>query len=114
MKVHGTRQLDGPDIRVHERLPVTSPARTLLDSAGVVSRDELEQALDDALERHLVRLSEIKDVLARVGRGRKGAAVRRTERHGREAHPHSLLGGAAAAPTASRGSAPDTRVERRS
>jgi hypothetical protein len=75
VKVHRTRQLDGPDIRIHQRLPVTSPARTLLDSAGGVSRDELEQAFDDALERHLVRLSEIKDVLARVGRGRKGAAV---------------------------------------
>ncbi|MBV8954155.1 MAG: hypothetical protein JO179_08445 [Solirubrobacterales bacterium] len=93
MKVHGTRQLDGPDIRVHERLPVTSPARTLLDSAGVVSRDELEQALDDALERHLVRLSEIKDVLARVGRGRKGAAVRRTERAWARSPPSLALGG---------------------
>jgi hypothetical protein len=54
---------------------VTSPARTLLDNAAEATEDELEQAVDDALERKLVRLLQIGDVLARAGHGRQGAGV---------------------------------------
>ena len=32
--VHRTRRLDAQDVRIHRGLPVTSPARTLLDNAA--------------------------------------------------------------------------------
>ena len=73
VRSHRTKHLDPNDVRVHNGLPVTSPARTLLDTAPLVSLDELEQMLNDALERNLVRISEVRDVLARCGTGRPGA-----------------------------------------
>jgi very-short-patch-repair endonuclease len=73
VRSHRTKQLDQKDVRIHRGLPVTSPARTLLDVAPLVSLDELEQMLDDALEHKLVRTSEIRDVLDRCGSGRPGA-----------------------------------------
>ncbi len=74
---HRTRVLDRRDIRIHRGLPVTSPARTLVDNAGSDSPDELAQALDDALNREIVRPSEIRDMLERAGHGRRGAGLLR-------------------------------------
>jgi hypothetical protein len=73
IQVHRSARLDGCDVRIHQGLPVTSPARTLLDIAGLLTEDELEQALDDALSRNLVRPAQIRDVLARLRAGRAGA-----------------------------------------
>ena len=73
IRSHRTKHLDRKDVRIHAGLPVTSPARTFLDVAPLVSLDELEQMLDDALERKLVRISEVREVLARCGAGRPGA-----------------------------------------
>jgi very-short-patch-repair endonuclease len=72
---HRTDHLDERDTRIYRRLPVTSPARTLFDIAGTRSDDEVEQALDDCLWHKLVQPHEIRDVLDRSGRGRKGAAL---------------------------------------
>ena len=73
IRSHRTKHLDRKDVRIHAGLPVTSPARTFLDVAPLVSLDELERMLDDALERKLVRISEVREVLARCGAGRPGA-----------------------------------------
>jgi very-short-patch-repair endonuclease len=73
IRVHRSARLDGCDVRIHHGLPVTSPARTLLDIAGVLTEDELEQALDDALSQNLVRPAQIRDVLTRLSAGRAGA-----------------------------------------
>ena len=75
IRCHRTRILDRRDVRIHRGLPVTSPARTFVDIAGVVSPDELEQALDDALNRNVVRPSQIRDALERAGHGRRGTAL---------------------------------------
>ncbi len=75
IRSHRTSILDRRDVRIHRGLPVTSPARALVDNAGVVSPDELEQELDDALNRNLLRPAQIRDALERAGHGRRGTAL---------------------------------------
>lgn len=63
--------VESDDRRLIERVPVTSPARTIVDLATVVERPQLAIALDDALRRRLV---DIRDLEARAARmkGRRG------------------------------------------
>ena len=74
LRSHRTRVLDAADVRMHRGLPITSPARTLIDIAGLVTHSALEHALDDALNHRLVREDQIRDVLQRARQGRRGAA----------------------------------------
>jgi very-short-patch-repair endonuclease/predicted transcriptional regulator of viral defense system len=73
---HRTSTLARQDTRIERGLPVTSPARTFIDIAGNRTGYELERALDDALQRNLVRLPQLKDTLAR-NPNRKGAGLLR-------------------------------------
>lgn len=73
--VHQARELPPGDVTRIDGIPVTRPARTLVDLAGVVSPRALEEAVDDALCRRLVTLPRLDgraDALA--GKGRSGAA----------------------------------------
>ena len=72
--VHRTRTLTDRDVRHRHGLPLTSPARTLLDLADVTAERPLERALDEALVRRIVRRSQLEDVLGRAV-GRRGASV---------------------------------------
>jgi very-short-patch-repair endonuclease len=63
--VHRTTSLAAPDIRRRNGIPVTSPARTLLDLAGLISELELESALSAALRANIVRPSQLSDVIER-------------------------------------------------
>jgi very-short-patch-repair endonuclease len=74
--VHRTNLLDARDIRIHEGLPVTSPARTLLDRAGTMSLRGLEHMFTEAVTRKLVSRADLEDVVAR-GRGRTGCGALR-------------------------------------
>ncbi len=58
-------------------VPSTSPARTLVDLAGVLGEGHLAQVLDEAIVRKLVRPSQLDDSLRRrpPGSGRPGAAA---------------------------------------
>ncbi len=59
-------------------IPVTPPARTLVDLGAVVHERVVERALDTALVRHLVTLNELRATLDLLGRkGRRGAGVLR-------------------------------------
>jgi very-short-patch-repair endonuclease len=64
MRVHRTAQLDPRDSRRYQQIPITSPARTLLDIAPEVSGRSLEWALDQALVKRLTTRAQIKAVLA--------------------------------------------------
>ena len=66
--VHRSTILTSKDLRVHDGLPVTAPARALLDFAADQPTRELERVLDTALVQHRVNLRQINDVLARAGR----------------------------------------------
>ncbi|MGH9010719.1 MAG: type IV toxin-antitoxin system AbiEi family antitoxin domain-containing protein [Acidimicrobiia bacterium] len=52
-------------------VPVTSPARTLLDLAPVLDTSRLGGALDDVLVRHLASLTAIERLLERFSGGRR-------------------------------------------
>jgi hypothetical protein len=57
-------------------VPVTAPARTLLDLAAVLDRRALGGALDDVLVRHLASLGAVERLLDRfTGQRRPGASL---------------------------------------
>jgi very-short-patch-repair endonuclease len=58
-------------------IPITAPARTILDLAAVVAPRELELALSEAETRRLTSRSELRALLARVG-PRPGVAALRS------------------------------------
>jgi very-short-patch-repair endonuclease len=74
--IHLVAALDPPDVRTLGGIPVTTPARTILDLAAVVSPRELEQALAEAYARRLARRSELVALLARLPRRPGFAALR--------------------------------------
>ena len=65
IRFHRTDALTPRDTRRVERIPVTSPARTLLDVAALLSSTALERALGEAIARRLVRRSDLRDQLER-------------------------------------------------
>jgi very-short-patch-repair endonuclease len=71
LMLHRVPDLDRRDLRLHRGLPVTSPARTLLDFASEASDHELEEGLARAQRRSLVRASQIREAAERAP-GRKG------------------------------------------
>jgi very-short-patch-repair endonuclease len=77
IRMHRLVALDRRDVRKLGGIPVTSPARTVLDLARVVSSRELERAVAEAEARRLVRRSELVSLLARLP-GRPGAAALRS------------------------------------
>lgn len=59
-------------------IPVSSPVRTLIDLAGMLHTDTLEEHLDDALRRRLVTAKALDDrIRALVPNGRPGLATLR-------------------------------------
>jgi len=62
------------DRRIRDRVPVTSPARTLVDLAGVIDGEPLEAALEDVLHRGLTTSFAVLRCLDAVGgTGRAGS-----------------------------------------
>lgn len=64
-------------------IPVTRPVRTLLDLAGVLSDDQLEEVLNEEIRRNLLSVRAIGRRMAQLGELRRGAkrARRVLERH---------------------------------
>ena len=63
------------DVRVEQGLPVTSPARTLLDRAATLTTHDLEREVDEALiVLQIARPGELADVVAR-STGHRGAPI---------------------------------------
>ncbi len=76
IRVHRARRLDRRDVRRRYEIPMTAPARTLLDLAAVLSRREIERAVNEAQIRRLTRPEELLAVLGRSS-GRGGAVTLR-------------------------------------
>ena len=94
--VHETTSLESFERVKIGDIPVTAPARILLDLAASVPPPILEGALDDALVRHLTMLGSLERLLERAGgRGRPGsprlAALVLARRQGRERPTESEL-----------------------
>ena len=64
--VHRTEILTPADVCVRDGLPVTSPARTMLDLAELLTERESELAFDRALVSRIVGAREIAEVLERA------------------------------------------------
>ncbi|HYR56794.1 MAG TPA: type IV toxin-antitoxin system AbiEi family antitoxin domain-containing protein [Myxococcaceae bacterium] len=90
VEVQSSRRLQRSDVIAHRTcftsslypvsikgIPTTSVTRTLIDLAGTVTREALEEALDDALRRGLTDLGRLRGVLSRSGSTRRGARVLR-------------------------------------
>jgi hypothetical protein len=68
---HRSDRLEAPDLTFIGVVPVTTPARTLLDLAGVLDPSRLGGVLDDVIVRKLASLGAIERVLARTGDERR-------------------------------------------
>ena len=80
--VHRSRTVSAPDIRIHDGLPVTSPARALLDVAATLTDRDVERLLDEGLcARRILTIEQVHDALSRAGghpgRARLGRAAGR-------------------------------------
>lgn len=65
IKVQRVSALQRQDLRWRDGIPVSSPARTLLDLAATMSELELESALSAAFRKKLVRRNHLVDVIER-------------------------------------------------
>jgi len=74
--VHRVRVLDRRDVGSVRGVPITMPARTVLDLAAVLSSHSLERALAEAQVRGLARRGDLVDQLQR-NRGRPGTRILR-------------------------------------
>ena len=76
IRIYRVAHLDPRDIRRQKGLPLTAPARTLLDLAAVIPRQTLEQAVAEALARRLTSMSALRDALERAPRRHGARALR--------------------------------------
>lgn len=83
LRVHTLAALDRRDLRRLGGIPITSPARTILDLAAVVQGRKLEQAVAEAQARRLISRSEVLSLIARVALGLESSRSDRcsTPRH---------------------------------
>jgi very-short-patch-repair endonuclease len=73
LRVHRIKAIDKRELRRHEGLWVSSPARAVLEVAAVGSRDELVDVIDQGLALRRFTSADLESVLERH-RGRRGAA----------------------------------------
>jgi very-short-patch-repair endonuclease len=75
VRAHRSNRLDGEFVTVHRAVPVTTPARTLVDLSAVAPAATVEKAADSILRQGLATVAELRrcfDALA--GRGRRRVA----------------------------------------
>lgn len=76
--LHRTCCLPPAHVRLFQHIPVTSPARTIFDLAGVIHPKRAERALDNALGRRLTTVPALRQVTEELARpGRPGSALMR-------------------------------------
>lgn len=74
IRVHRVRRLHPRDTRRRHGIPLTAPARTILDLASVLPRRDLERALEEARLLRLTSGTEIRGAIERAP-GARGRAV---------------------------------------
>jgi very-short-patch-repair endonuclease len=74
--VHRSSDLVAGHVTEHNRIPVTKPARVIVDLGAVLPADKVEDALDRALTRRLISIAGVEWMLNELPRrGRNGAGV---------------------------------------
>jgi len=76
INVHFAGQLDQRDRRHHRGIPITAPARTLIEFGARATDDELERAISEARALRLLNDAELEAALQRAGRRDGTARVR--------------------------------------
>lgn len=77
--VRGSLHLPARHIAVRDAVPVTTPARTVFDLAGIEPAAKVARALDHLLSRRLCTLRQVNQVFfALAGQGRRGTVMMRT------------------------------------
>ena len=99
------------DVRRRERMPLTSPPRTILDLAGELGSEDLERLVAEADYRRLASERELREQLERNPGKRGNASAARRPRSSRRPGSHPLAGRAADASPASPGGLDRLRVE---
>jgi very-short-patch-repair endonuclease len=77
IRVHRTQTLDPQDVARYRGIPITSPARTLMDLAGALDYRRLRRAVRQAQSLRHVELRHLTDALARLGPRRGSRNLRR-------------------------------------
>ncbi|MBI2170010.1 MAG: DUF559 domain-containing protein [Actinobacteria bacterium] len=91
---HRSSDLEPQDVTIRLGIPVTKPARTLVDLGAVSPRSVVDAAIDRALASRLTTLEGLWWMLVRVGRqGRSGAGILRRCLEWRFGVPDSVLEG---------------------
>lgn len=94
-ELHRTCWMPDSHVQRFEGIPVTSPARTIFDLAGVLHPDRTDRALDNALARGLTSMPALHRVTNDLARqGRPGSSLMRrllAERAGAYVPPESNL-----------------------
>lgn len=67
IRTHRTRMFGPRDMRHHDGIRLTSPARTLVDLASLVDYRGLRRAVRQAQSDHLVNLSQLAEAMRRLG-----------------------------------------------
>ena len=89
LAIHTTRALDPADVSTCDGVPSTTPARTLVDLAGVVTPTVLARALEQSLVLRLFDGTALDAALSRA-RGRRGIGALRRLLAGRADEPPSV------------------------
>jgi predicted transcriptional regulator of viral defense system len=77
LRVHRSSMLAVADVTRHQGIPVTTPARTLLDLAASLDARALRRAVRQAQGLHRVNVRQLAELLGRAGRRPGTAALRR-------------------------------------
>ena len=85
VRVHRVRVLYADEVTKRDRIPLTTPARTLFDLACSAPQRDLERALAQALSQGLTTAARVRELLARHPRRRGTDRLRRLLAEG--AHP---------------------------
>ena len=76
VRTHRSRTLDARDIGTCQGIPVTSPARAILDEAETHTLPQLERLIADAQVAKAVTTTQLEDVVNRAGRRRAATKLR--------------------------------------
>ena len=77
LRVHRTRTLDARDLTRRELVPVTTPARTIVDLAALLDYRALRRAVREAQSLRRVNFAQLAEAIGRAGRRPGAAKLRR-------------------------------------
>jgi predicted transcriptional regulator of viral defense system len=75
IRVHRVRSMDERDVTIHKGIPITTPARTLVDLASVLTHHQLANVIHEAAFRDLFDAVKTEQAMARAT-GRHTATLR--------------------------------------